>query len=67
MRRAWSFGNVISVYLGTVGMVGYEVLTGVDRKRTTLEYAMWGVGAVIALAAGILIATKAKRAVERGL
>lgn len=60
-------GNVISVYLGTVGMVGYEVLTGVDRERTTLEYAMWGVGAVIALAAGILIATKAKRAVERGL
>jgi uncharacterized membrane protein YdjX (TVP38/TMEM64 family) len=57
-------GNIITVYLGTAGAVGYEILKGVERERTTLEYALWAVGAVVALAVGAVISVKAKRAVE---
>jgi uncharacterized membrane protein YdjX (TVP38/TMEM64 family) len=57
-------GNIVSVYLGTAGAVGYEILMGVERERTTLEYVLWGGGAVIAIGAGLLVSLKAKRAVE---
>lgn len=60
-------GNVISVYLGTAGAVGYEILTGVERERTTLEYVLWTSGALFALVSGLLISIKAKRAVEEAM
>jgi uncharacterized membrane protein YdjX (TVP38/TMEM64 family) len=57
-------GNVITVYLGTAGAVGYEILMGIERERTTIEYVLWAVGAVVALAIGVVVSVKAKRAVE---
>jgi uncharacterized membrane protein YdjX (TVP38/TMEM64 family) len=57
-------GNVMTVYLGTAGVVGYEALVGGDGGRTTAEYVLWGIGAVVAVGASGFIGLKAKRAVE---
>jgi uncharacterized membrane protein YdjX (TVP38/TMEM64 family) len=58
-------GNVMAVYLGTAGVVGYEALAGGERERTTAEHVLWIVGAVMAVGATGLVAIKAKRAVEQ--
>lgn len=57
-------GNIIAVYLGTAGAVGYEILLGIERERTTLEYVLWGLGTLVALAVGLVVSLKAKRAIE---
>jgi uncharacterized membrane protein YdjX (TVP38/TMEM64 family) len=57
-------GNVIAVYLGTAGAVGYEILLGVERERTSLEDGLWGLGTVVALVVGLVVGLKAKRAIE---
>lgn len=57
-------GSAISVYLGAAGAVGYEVFVGGEWERTTAEYVAIAVGAVAAIVVSVLMATRAKRAVE---
>jgi uncharacterized membrane protein YdjX (TVP38/TMEM64 family) len=58
-------GNMVAVYLGTAGLVGYEALVAGERERSTAEYVLWAIGAVVALGAIGYVALKAKGAVEK--
>jgi uncharacterized membrane protein YdjX (TVP38/TMEM64 family) len=58
-------GNILAVYLGTAGLVGYEALIAGERDRTTAEFVLWAVGALVALGAIGYVALKAKGAVEQ--
>jgi uncharacterized membrane protein YdjX (TVP38/TMEM64 family) len=57
-------GNILAVYLGTVGVVGYEALVAGERDRTTAEFVLWAIGGVVAAGAIGYMALKAKGAVE---
>jgi uncharacterized membrane protein YdjX (TVP38/TMEM64 family) len=57
-------GNILAVYLGTAGVVGYEALIAGERDRTTAEFALWVIGGVVAAGAIGYVALKAKGAVE---
>jgi uncharacterized membrane protein YdjX (TVP38/TMEM64 family) len=57
-------GNVISVYLGAAGGVGYEALVSGERDRETVEYVALGAGAVAAVVVSVLMGRRAKRAIE---
>jgi uncharacterized membrane protein YdjX (TVP38/TMEM64 family) len=57
-------GSAISVYLGAAGAVGYELFVTGEWDRTTLEYVAIAGGAVAAIAVSVLMATRAKRAIE---
>jgi uncharacterized membrane protein YdjX (TVP38/TMEM64 family) len=58
-------GNIVSVSVGAAGAVGYEALVHGQRERTTAELVMLGLGVAAALAAGLFVATRAKRASRR--
>jgi uncharacterized membrane protein YdjX (TVP38/TMEM64 family) len=57
-------GSAISVYLGAAGAVGYELFVTGEWERTTLEYVAIAGGVVAAIVVSVLMATRAKRAIE---
>lgn len=56
-------GNIVSVYVGAAGAIGYDALVQGGRERTTAELVMLGVGVAAAMAAGLFVAMRARRAI----